>query len=336
MTGPAPRVSVAIPLYNEEVGIHQLLARVCAVLDSLPGGPHELVLVDDGSTDHTIALLEAASREEDRLVILKLSRNFGHQAALSAALDHVTGDVTMVLDGDLQDPPELIPQFLQLYAEGNDVVYAQRLNRKESWVLRAVYFCFYRAFDRLSSTHVPLDAGDFGLISRRVVDLIRRMPERHRYIRGMRSWLGFRQAALPVDRPPRYAGTTKYTWRRLLNLAFDGIFAFSIVPIRTTLVFGVVAVSLSVVFGLYALYAKMFMGGDPRGFTALTLLIIFLSGVNLFFLGIIGEYVGRVYEQSKGRPIYVIDRIVRNQMDLSRDQTSAIEDTRSPQPAEAE
>jgi len=155
------------------------------------------------------------------------------------------------------------------------------------------------------------------------------MPERHRYIRGMRSWLGFRQTALPVDRPARYAGTTKYTWQRLVGLSFDGIFAFSTVPIRTTLVFGLVAIALSIVFGFYALFAKLFMAGNPRGFTALTLLIIFLSGVNLFFLGIIGEYVGRIYEQSKSRPMYVTDRIVGNGMDSSSRRSHVIVNQRS-------
>src|SRR5574340_928104 len=171
MTRAAPRVSVAIPLYNEEDGIGELLRRVRGVLDSLPGGPHEIVLVDDGSRDRTALRMEQAALEDERVVAVELSRNFGHQAALSAAFDHVSGDVTFVMDGDLQDPPELLPRFLELFAEGNDVVYAARVNRKESWWLRAVYFCFYRLFRRMSNVQVPLDAGDFGLLSRRVVEL---------------------------------------------------------------------------------------------------------------------------------------------------------------------
>lgn len=311
MTGTPPRVSVAIPLFNEEAGIAELLRRVRAVLDATPGGPHELVLVDDGSADRTAQLMEQAALEDDRVVAIELSRNFGHQAALSAALDHVQGDVTFVMDGDLQDPPELLPRFLDLYAQGNDVVYASRVNRKERWWLRVVYFCFYRVFRRMSTVQVPLDAGDFGLMSRRVVDLLRAMPERHRYIRGMRSWVGFHQTVVPVDRPPRFAGETKYSLRKMVNFALDGIFAFSTVPIRAALMLGLAAIAVSVLFGLYTLYAKFFLSGDPRGFTALTVLIVFLSGINLFFLGIIGEYVGRVYEQTKGRPIYVLDRVVR-------------------------
>jgi dolichol-phosphate mannosyltransferase len=222
----------------------------------------------------------------------------------------VTGDVAIVMDGDLQDPPELIPDLLALHASGHDVVYARRSSRKEPWWLRASYFLFYRLLDRLSTVRVPLDSGDFGLLSRRVVDQLRRMPEHHRFLRGMRTWVGFRQTAIAVDRDERHTGTSKFTFRKLLGLAFDGIFAFSIVPIRAAALLGALVISLSALFGGYAVWAKLFMHESPRGFTALTLLITFLSGVQLFFLGVIGEYVGRVYEQSKGRPIYVVDQII--------------------------
>ncbi|MGH7663008.1 MAG: glycosyltransferase family 2 protein [Gemmatimonadaceae bacterium] len=306
-----PRISVAIPLYNEESGIHELLSRVLSVLDGIAGGPHEVVLVDDGSSDRTLELLEAAAADDSRLVVLSLSRNFGHQAALTAALDHVTGDVTVMMDGDLQDPPELIPRFLQEYAAGYDVVYSQRLKRRERWWLRFSYFLFYRILDRLSSIGIPLDAGDFGLVSRRVVEQLRRTPERHRFLRGLRTWIGFRQIAVPVERPGRRSGQSKYGPRKLLGLAFDGLFAFSIVPIRAAALLGALAILLAGAFELYALGAKLFLQGSPRGFTALTVLITFMSGVNLFFLGVIGEYVGRVYEEVKGRPLYIVSRIIR-------------------------
>ncbi len=309
---PFPRVSVAIPLYNEELGVPELLRRTCAALESAPGGPHEIVLVDDGSTDRTLALLEAAAASDDRLVVISLSRNFGHQAALTAALDHVSGDVTIVMDGDLQDPPELIPDLLEQFAKGYDVVYAQRMHRKEAWWLRLSFFLFYRIFRRLSSVPVPLDAGDFGLMSRRVVDELRRTPERHRFLRGLRSWVGFRQVALPVARPERQAGKSKYSLRRRLAGAFDGIFAFSILPIRAAAMLGAAAIVLSTGFAFYALYAKLVLHQSTRGFTALTLLITFLSGVNLFFLGVVGEYVGRVYEEVKRRPPYIVGRIIRH------------------------
>lgn len=305
-----PRVSVAVPLYNEEDGITELLWRVGAVLDGLPGGPHEIVLVDDGSTDRTPALLEEAAARDERLVVVSLSRNFGHQAALSAALDYVTGDVTVLMDGDLQDPPELIPEFLARHTEGYDVVYARRTRRKEVWWLRASYFLFYRMMRWLSNVDVPVDAGDFGLLSRRVVDELRRAPERQRFLRGLRSWVGFRQIGIPVERPERSAGQSKYSLRRLLGLAFDGVFAFSIVPIRAAALFGAVAVGLSGVFALYALFAKLALHRSPQGFTSLILVLTFLSGVNLFFLGVVGEYVGRVYEEVKRRPLYVVSRVI--------------------------
>jgi polyisoprenyl-phosphate glycosyltransferase len=313
MSAPAaPRVSVAVPLYNEASGIPELLRRIAATLDRVPGGPHEIVLVDDGSTDGSLALLEAAAVGDERLVVLSLSRNFGHQAALSAALDQVSGDVTVVMDGDLQDPPELIPAFLEQYARGYDVVYAQRLRRKEPWWLRLCYFVFYRALRRLSSVAVPVDAGDFGLLSRRVVEQLRQAPERHRFLRGLRSWVGFRQQALPVEREERHAGRSKYGLRRLVGLALDGLFAFSIVPIRAAALLGAIAMALSATFALYALYARLVLHQSPQGFTALILVITFLSGVNLFFLGIVGEYVGRVYEEVKRRPLYIVGRTIRH------------------------
>ena len=304
------RLSVAIPIHDEETVLPELLRRTRAVLDQIPGGPHELLFVDDGSADCTLPILEEAARQDTRIIVLSLSRNFGHQAALTAALDHVTGDATVVMDGDLQDAPEAIPQFVERFFEGYDVVYAQRTNRKEAWPLRLCYFVFYRMMGGLSDTHLPLDAGDFGLMSRRVVDQLQRMPEHHRYLRGLRSWVGFPQIGIPVERFERHSGKSKYSVLRLLKLASDGIFAFSIVPIRAAALFGVAAIAVSALYAFYAIFAKIVLHQSPKGFTALLLSITFLSGVLLFFLGIIGEYVGRVYEESKGRPLYIVSRVV--------------------------
>ncbi len=306
-----PSVSVAIPVYNEEAIVPELLRRTRVVLDGIPGGPHQIVLVDDGSSDHTWELLETAVEKDPRLVAIALSRNFGHQTALGAALDHVSGDVTILMDGDLQDPPEAIPILLDSYKEGFEVVYAERVNRKEAWWLRACYYLFYRLVTVLSSIQLPLDAGDFGLMSNRVVQEIRRMPEHHRYLRGMRTWVGFRQIGVPIERAARRAGRTKYSPLRLLKLASDGIFAFSIVPLRAAAILGATATGLSVLYAIYALYVKFWLHA-PQGFTALILAITFLSGINLFFLGIIGEYIGRVYEEAKGRPHYVVRKLVRH------------------------
>jgi len=302
-------ISLAIPVYNEEAAVPDLLRRTTTVLDGIPGGPHEIVFVDDGSSDRTPALLEQAAHEDSRLVVVLLSRNFGHQTALGAALDQVTGDVAVLMDGDLQDPPEAIPALLDAYRQGYDVVYVRRVKRKEPWWLRLCYHLFYRLLAALSSICLPLDAGDFGLMSRRVIEEIRRMPEHHRYLRGMRAWVGFRQIGIPIERSARQAGETKYSFLRLLKLASDGVFAFSIVPLRAASILGAVSIALSSLYSLYALYAKFFLR-SPQGFTALILAITFLSGINLFFLGIIGEYVGRVYEETKARPHYVVSKIV--------------------------
>lgn len=305
------RLSVAIPLFNEQDVLPELLCRVNAVLDGIPGGPHEIVIVDDGSSDRTPALLEAATNTDPRLVVVTLSRNFGHQAAFTAALDHARGDAVVLMDGDLQDPPEAIPNFLARHAAGYDVVYAQRMQRKESWPLRVSYFLFYRLLHWLADLRLPLDAGDFSLMSRRVVDQIKAAPEKNRYLRGLRVWAGFRQIGVPVERDARVAGKSKYSTLKLLRLASDGIFAFSIVPLRAAAIVGAVAIALSIVFALYALYAKVVLDQSPAGFTAITILVTFLSGVNILFVGVIGEYVGRIYEEVKARPVYVVERLKR-------------------------
>ncbi len=304
------RLSVAIPIHNEESVLPELLTRLMGVLDKVQGGPHELLFVDDGSTDGTLALLEEAAQRDSRIMVLSLSRNFGHQAALTAALDHVTGDATVLMDGDLQDEPESIPRLLEKFFEGYDVVYAQRTRRKEAWPLRLSYYVFYRLMARLSDMKLPLDAGDFALMSRRVVEHLQRLQEHHRYLRGLRSWVGFRQIGIPVERSQRHSGRSKYSVFRLLKLASDGIFAFSIVPIRAAAILGATSIGLSGLFAVYAIFAKLFLNQTPKGFTALLLLITFLSGILLFFLGVIGEYVGRIYEESKGRPIYIIGRLI--------------------------
>jgi glycosyltransferase involved in cell wall biosynthesis len=304
------RVSIAVPIHNEVSVLPELLSRTLTVLDKIGGGPHELLFVDDGSTDQTFSILEEAAKQDSRILGISFSRNFGHQAALTAALNHVTGDVVVLMDGDLQDAPEVIPQFIDKFQEGYDVVYAQRVRRKEAWPLRISYFAFYRLMAQFSDVTLPLDAGDFALMSRRVVDHLQRMPEHHRYLRGLRSWVGFRQIGIPVERSERHSGQSKYGFLRLLKLASDGIFAFSIVPIRAAALLGLAAIFLSSLFAVYAILAKIFFYQSPKGFTALLLLITFLSGILLFFLGVIGEYVGRIYEETKGRPIYIIERLI--------------------------
>jgi polyisoprenyl-phosphate glycosyltransferase len=306
---PRFRLSIAIPLHNEESILPELVTRCIAVLDGILGGPHELLFVDDGSTDRTLSILEELAQHDARIIVLSLSRNFGHQAALTAALDHVTGDATVLMDGDLQDPPEAIPRLLEKFFEGYDVVYAQRTRRKEAWPLRVSYYVFYRLIARLSDLTLPLDAGDFAVLSRPVVEHLQRMPEHHRYLRGLRSWVGFPQIGIPVERSERHSGRSKYSVLRLLRLASDGIFAFSIVPIRAAAIIGGLSILLSSLFAIYSVLAKLVLHQSPKGFAALVILITFLSGTLLFFLGLIGEYVGRIYEETKARPHYIIRRL---------------------------
>jgi dolichol-phosphate mannosyltransferase len=307
-----PRISVAIPLLNEEAIIPQLLRRTFATLDSLPGGPHEVVIVDDGSTDRSPQLLQQAVANEPRLTVVALSRNFGHQAALGAALDHASGDAVVLMDGDLQDAPEYIPEFVHEFQLGHDVVFAIRTNRKEPLWLRACYRAFYWLIARLANVRLPENAGDFGLLSRRVVDLLRNCPERHRYWRGLRSWVGFRQTGVLVQRDARYAGQSKYSLRKLIGLALDGMFSFSVFPLRAAAASGCVAVLAAMAYAAYAIVAKLAWNHSPQGFTALLVAMVFLCGVQLFFLGLIGEYIGRIYEQVKLRPSYVVRQIMRH------------------------
>jgi polyisoprenyl-phosphate glycosyltransferase len=327
-----PRVSVAIAVHNEEAVLPELVRRLAAVLDDMGGGPHEIVLVDDGSTDRTFDLVISACASDPRVMGVRLSRNFGHQAALTAALEAATGDVVVVMDGDLQDRPEEIPRFVAEYEKGYDVVYAQRVNRKESLPYRVAYFGFYRLMRRLSDVDLPIDSGDFALLSRRTVDQINLLPERHRYIRGLRSWVGFAQTGIPVERDPRAGGDPSYTLRKLFRLAFDGVFAFSIAPLRAAWLFGACVSGVASLYALYAVFQRLFLGTSPQGFTALIVAITFFAGVQLLFLGLIGEYLGRVYDEAKGRPHFVVTDVVGRERLASRAEPTPLE--REPTSAE--
>ena len=304
------RVTIAVPIHNEEEVLPELLRRVFAVLDQTPGGPHELLVVDDGSRDGSLRLLEDAAARDSRLRIVVLSRNFGHQAAASAAFDHATGDVMMIMDGDLQDAPEALPILLKRLDEGFDVVYVRRTRRKESFWLRTCYHLAYRTIARLSKLALPVDAGDFALLSRRAVDAVRALPERQRYLRGLRSWVGFRQTGEEIERHARAAGESKYSVSALLALALDGTFAFSTSPLRFIGALGGFVLIFAAVFSLYATFVRLFLGRSPEGFTALTVLVTVIGGMILISLWIIGEYVGRIYEEVKRRPIYLVERTV--------------------------
>lgn len=305
---PAPTVTVAVPLFNEEQSVEELLSRISAVLDELPGSGHEILCVDDGSTDGTLEILIRAGDSYAGLRVVSLTRNFGHQAALSAALEHANGDVVMVIDGDLQDDPGVLPQFIAEYEAGADVVFARRINRPEGFIRRVGYAAHYRLLSTISETSVQVDSGDFSLLSRRAVDLITALPERQRYLRGLRSWVGLTQVGIDVERQERYAGQSKYSLRDLAALAFEGVFAFSRVPLRVASVLGFLTVGAGVFYGGFVLVNRI-AGGPPQGFATLALLQIGFSGMLLLVLGVIGEYVGRIYEEVKRRPLYLVDRI---------------------------
>lgn len=303
------RVSVAVPLFNEERALPELLRRLGGVLDGLPGQPHEMVFVDDGSTDRSFEILREAASNDARVIAVSLSRNFGHQYALSAALDQVTGDVVAVMDGDLQDPPEAIPLLLAELAKGYDVVFATRVSRKESWPLKLCYFLFYRLIARLADVRLPKDAGDFAVMTRRVVDRLKNLPERHRYLRGLRAWVGFRQTGIAVERSQRYAGASKYGFWKLVRLALDGVFAFSVAPLRAAALLGLLTICATLLYVVYAIYAKIVLHQSPPGFTALFVAITLFAGIQLVFMGVMGEYIGRIYEESKKRPHYIVREV---------------------------
>ena len=304
------RVSVGIPVFNEQEVLPELLARLLPVLDGIEGGPHEVIFVDDGSTDNSRALLEEAARRNPRIRVVLLSRNFGHQAALGAALDYARGDAVVLMDADLQDQPEVIPQFVAHHRAVADVVFARRRTREEGWLLRLAYRAFYRLISALSDTKLPLDTGDFALLGKPVVAALRGLPEHERYLRGLRAWVGFTQVGIDVDRQARAAGKPKYTTWKLMKLAADGVCSFSIVPLRAAAVTGLAAIAGSILFSAYAVYVRVAIGHVPAGFTASLVIMTFLSGAQLLFLGVIGEYLGRVYGEAKGRPPYIVARVM--------------------------
>lgn len=310
-----PLVSIVIPLYNEEAVFERLISRLDAVLNTFNVAT-EVVMIDDGSKDSTASLMRSKCLSDSRYTGIFLSRNHGHQLALSAGLANARGtEAIMVLDGDLQDPPELIHDFYQLYKDGFDVVYAIRKNRKEGPLKKLAYWAYYRLQKSVSNFNIPIDSGDFGLMSRRVVDKLNDMPEQSRYLRGMRSWVGYKQTGFAYSRDERKEGESSYGWKQLIGLAFNGIFNFSEFPIRLITKLGFFTIIISLLYLCDVLYKKLFTNLDvPVGFTATIMAIILFSGVQLISLGIIGEYVLRIFFQVKNRPLFIVkEKIVDGQ-----------------------
>lgn len=307
----APYVSFLLPCFNESEVLNEMHRRVKDVGEKL-AKPYEIVFVNDGSTDDTYQKMIVLTEIDPMLVIVDLSRNHGHQLALSAGLQCCLGERVLVLDADLQDPPELLSQILVLMDRGADVVFAQRRTRRGDAPLKRIACAvFYRLLQKLSDTPIPLDTGDFRLMSRRVVDKILQMPERHRFIRGMVSWVGYQQVPFFYDREKRFAGETKYPFFRLLALALDGIAASSTRPLMLASYAGGLFAILCFGFIVYAVYSLFFVGETPQGWTSLMIVVTLMGSVQLFVLGIIGQYLGRIHEQVRGRPIFIIRDIVR-------------------------
>lgn len=307
-----PQISIVAPLYNESESFPQLIQRLSALMDSSPL-TIEVVLIDDGSKDDTAFRIRQLALTDERYHGVFLSRNHGHQLALTAGIASARGsEAVFVIDGDLQDPPELLPDFYKLLQEGNDVVYAVRKKRKESFIKKTGYHLFYRLLRSISYVEIPLDSGDFALISRRVVDVMNKMPEESRYLRGMRSWIGFNQTGFEYERDARVAGESKYSFKQLFGLAYNGIFNFSEFPIKFMSRMGVLAILISLVYFIIVVIKKLFFVQVIEGFTALLFVIILFSGVQLLALGIIGEYVLRIFFQSKNRPLYIVKEEIIN------------------------
>jgi dolichol-phosphate mannosyltransferase len=304
-------ISIIVPLYNEEAVFEQLIQRLISVIDKT-NFSCEVILVDDGSSDKTENLIETICNKDFRFTGILLSRNHGHQLAVSAGLANVRGKKgAMIIDGDLQDPPELVNEFYSLLTSGYDVIYAIRKNRKESFFKKLAYSAYYRLQKKISSFNIPIDSGDFSMLSRRVVDNMNAMPEQSRYLRGMRSWVGFKQIGFEYDRDERQAGETKYSWSKLFELAFNGIFNFSDFPVKIITRLGFLTVVFSLIYFGYNIYRKIFYDDVPQGFTATILAIILFSGVQLISLGLIGEYVLRIYNQVRNRPLFIVDKIIQ-------------------------
>lgn len=302
-----PHYTIVIPVYNEAANLWELQRRLAVVMARLDG-PVECVLVNDGSVDQTLDLLRQIRRQDPRFCYVSLARNFGHQIAVTAGLHHAQGRAVVIMDADLQDPPELIVAMLAAWRSGYDVVYAKRIQRRsESWFKRLCAFGFYRVLQRLADVEIPTDTGDFCLLDRQVVDALNAMPERVRYLRGLRSWVGFRQTAIEFERDPRYAGSVKYTFRKSLKLAINGIVSFSQVPLRLSTYMGLLAAGMAMIMAVLVLYWRLFIPNSPvTGFALILVAIFFLGAVQLVCIGILGEYIGRIYEEVKGRPLYTV------------------------------
>lgn len=303
------KVSVVVPMYYEEAVVEECYKRTKAVLNSLENYEHEIIFVNDGSTDNTLPLLEEIAKNDTNVKVISFSRNFGHQAAVTAGLKYTTGDCTMIIDSDMQDPPELLTDMLKLWEEGNEVIYAKRKTRKgESKFKLFTAKMFYKILNGLSDVEIPKDTGDFRLADKKVIEVINSLPEHNKFLRGLFSWVGFKQVPFEYERQERFAGKTKYPLKKMLKLAGDGIISFSTKPLRLIGGLGVVSIFISIILLIYTLISYIFASDIEAGWTSMMVAITFFAGVQLVSIWMMSEYIARIYDDTKKRPEYIINK----------------------------
>jgi glycosyltransferase involved in cell wall biosynthesis len=318
--GSLPSISVVAPAYNEEEVLETFWQRVTSVLKEI-GAPYEIVLVNDGSRDNTLALMHALRERDEHVTVVDLSRNFGKEIALTAGLDHTRGDVVVVLDSDLQDPPELIADMLEGWREGYDIVYGVRSHRDgETWFKKTTAKAFYRLIQKISRVHIPQDTGDFRLMSRRAVRELARLREEHRFMKGLFAWIGFPSKPLYYRRDARVAGTTKWNYFKLINLAVEGITSFTITPLKVATYLGLSVAFLALGYAAYVIWKTLAYGDPVRGYASIMVTLLFLGGVQLTAIGILGEYIGRIFNEVKRRPLYLVNRLMPSSLRPSADE----------------
>ena len=300
-------VSIIVPIFNEEEIIDEMISIIIDVASTWDYD-YEIIIINDGSDDGSRKKIEKICKENKKVKLINLSRNFGHQMAFTAGIDHAKGSSVIAIDGDLQDPPTVMTQFIQKWESGYEVVYGKRLNRKgESLFKLFTAKFFYFILNKFSDVYIPRDVGDFRLMDRVIVDKIKTMREKHRFIRGMIPWVGFKQTFVEYDRNPRFAGQTKFSFNKMLKFALDGIFSFSTVPIKYTILMGIFTILLSLGGIIYAFVARLLTDGWVSGWTTIIITILFIGGVQLISIGVLGQYIGRIFEEIKGRPLYIIN-----------------------------
>ena len=304
------KVSVVIPMYYEEEVAKECYNRMSEVLSKIEGYEYELICVNDGSQDKTLPILEEIAKNDKKVKVISFARNFGHQCAVTAGLKYVTGDCVVIIDADLQDPPELIPEMLKLWKEGNEVIYGKRKTREGESVFKLLTAkMFYKTLNALSDVDIPKDTGDFRLVDRKVVDVMNSMPEHNKFLRGLWGWIGFKQIPFEYERKERFAGKTKYPLKKMLKLASDGIIGFSTKPLKMVGALGILAIVISIIILIYSLVSYIFgLNHLTAGWTSIMVTVTLFSGVQLLSIWIMSEYIGRIYDESKSRPQYIIDK----------------------------